>query len=141
MDARDFLVIAKKILGYNTEACFRTSVSRSYYSAYNYFSKECECLGIHIPRNPSGHEILISNFFNSGIEDAADIGRKINDLRSERINADYDLLGQVTKGTAELVFWKTNRIIDNFSKIDRNALKAGMLAYQEKVKNTRTPPS
>ncbi len=140
MDAKDFLDIAKKILGYKTEACFRTSISRSYYSAYHYFSKECECLGVHIPRNHAGHQILVSNFYNSGIKDVADIGRKINDLRSDRNNADYDLLGQVTKGTAELVIIKTEGIIKDFSRIDKNALKSGMSAFQTQFKNARISP-
>lgn len=137
MDAKDFLDIAKQILGYKTEASFRTSVSRSYYSAYHYFSKECECLGVHIPRNHAGHEFLVSHFYNSGIKEVADIGRKIGDLRSDRNIADYDLLGSVTKGTAELVLLKAEGIIKDFCKIDKNALKAGMLTFQTKSKNAR----
>lgn len=138
MDARDFLQVASDVLHYKTEACFRTSVSRSYYAAYHFFCNECECLGIHIPKSPTGHETLITNFFNSGIRTAADIGRTINDLRGQRIDADYVLNAETTERTAELVLQKADRVIRSFNLIVKDDLKSGILTYQARIAATRS---
>lgn len=141
MDAKDFLIVAKKVLGHKIEASFRTSISRSYYAAYNFFSKESGNLGVRIPKSPNGHMILVENFFNSGVDEAVEMGRKINDLRAQRKVADYDLDCLVNQNTAELVLQKAQDIIDKFGTVDKPALKSGIETYQQKKKSLSSPPT
>lgn len=137
MDALEFLKIAKKLIK-GGEAHWRTSISRSYYAVFNHLKKECISLGIAIPKSGKGHNELYLNFYNSGIQDAQDIGAKINDLRSQRVTADYELNSTVSKQTADFTLRKAEGVIAKYPAIDKTALKAGIEKYKAAVKNARS---
>lgn len=140
MDALEFLKIAKKLIN-GGEANWRTSISRSYYAVFNHLKKECITLGIAIPKSSKGHNDLSSNFYNSGVQDAVDIGARINDLYSQRLTADYELHCIVTKQTADLMLRKAEGIIAKYPAIDKTAFKAGIEKYKSAVTNARSASS
>lgn len=137
MDPLDFLRIAKKLLNYDSEANWRTSISRSYYAIYNYLKQECAKLGVEISKGPSGHGDLIRCLRGSELPDAVDIGSKVNDLHSHRIKADYDMAEPITLNTAKLFYRKAEKIKDGFPAIDPAGLKAGIDKYKTTLNEGR----
>lgn len=139
MDALEFLKVAKKLIN-GSEANYRTSIGRSYYAVFNHLKKECISLGVAIPKSSKGHNDLLSNFYNSGIQEAVDIGVGINDLYSQRLNADYELQSVITKQTADLMLRKAEDIIAKYPAIDKTVFKAGVEKYRSAVNNARSTP-
>ena len=129
MDAKDFLKIAKKLLKYNSEANWRTSIGRSYYAIFNYLKQECQALNLHISSGPAGHGELKNYLYNCGIDEGIDIGSKIGDLLTQRIKADYELGEEVTQNTARLMFEKAQDIEKRFPPIDKPSFRAGVEKY------------
>lgn len=137
MDALEFLKVAKKLIN-GSEANWRTSIGRSYYAVFNHLKKECINLGVAIPKSSKGHNDLYINFYNSGIQEAVDIGAGINDLYSQRLTADYELNSTITKQTADLVLRKAENIISKYPTIDKAAFKAGVEKYKSAINNARS---
>jgi uncharacterized protein (UPF0332 family) len=136
MDAKDFLKIAKKLLKYNSEANWRTSIGRSYYAIFNYLKQECRALSLHISSGSAGHGELKNYLQNCGIDDVVDIGSKIGDLYSQRIIADYKLGEEIKQNTAKLMFEKAQDISKRFPSIDKPSFKAGVEKYIAVLKNS-----
>ena len=133
MDAQDFLKIAKKLLRYNSEANWRTSIGRSYYGIFNYLKHECRLVDLSISKGSSGHAELQRYFHNCGINEGIDIGSKIGDLYSQRIIADYELDDKVEEKTAKLMFVKAQDIARRFPAIDKPSFKAGVDKYKAAI--------
>lgn len=133
MEPLEFLGIAKKLLKYNTEANWRTSIGRSYYTTFNYLKQQLEPLGIDIPANATGHNDIVRKFHGSSVDVAVDIGSKTNDLYSQRLISDYRLNETVTHETAKLMFLKAKQVIDDFPLINKTDLKNGIEAYTKLI--------
>ena len=141
MDAKDFLKIAKKLLRYNNEANWRTSIGRSYYAIFNYLKQECLSLSLSIPKGSAGHGQLKNYFQGCGIDEGVDIGSKIGDLYSQRIISDYELNDKVEQKTAVLMFEKAQDIVRRFPAIDKPTFKAGVEKYTSALSNVRSASS
>lgn len=135
MDAKDFLTIAKKLIKYNTEANWRTSIGRSYYAVFNYLKQECQALSLNIPKGAAGHGQLKNYFYNCAIDEGVDIGSKIGDLHSQRIIADYELGEKVEQKTAALMFEKAQDIAKRFPTIDKPTFKTGVEKWINTISN------
>jgi len=73
------------------EARFRSAISRAYYGAFHIaaaFLADCEK---GVPENSTGHELAYRRLFNTQIPAVVEAARNLNDLRRERIQADYKL--------------------------------------------------
>jgi len=138
MDGQDFLRIAKKLLKYNTEANWRTSIGRSYYAIFNYLKQECQALHLRISEGPAGHGELKNYLHNCAIDEGIDIGSKIGDLYSQRIIADYKLNEKVEAKTAILMFEKAQDITKRFPLIDKTSFKTGVENYINILENSRS---
>lgn len=136
MDAKEFLRIAKKLIRYNSEANWRTSIGRSYYAVFNYLKEECSLLNITISSTGEGHGELAENFNNSGIAEGVIIGSKLNDLRSQRNIADYELKQVMSQATAKLMYEKALEVTNSFPSIDKTAFQTAVFQFRGK---TTTP--
>jgi len=141
MDAKDFLKIAKKLLRYNSEANWRTSIGRSYYAIFNYLKQECQTLNLPILGSSKGHNQLKSYLLGCEIDEVIDIGSKIGDLYSQRIIADYRLEEVVEEKTAKLMFEKAQDITKRFPFIDKPSFKTGVDKYIATFKSSTSIPS
>ncbi len=93
MNPLEFLEVAKKLKDSLNESDRRTSVSRSYYSVFNYIRTYLEENSIPIPTF-AGHEVLIQYLKHSGMSKGKMLGQMVEDLRTERNKADYDMKTQ-----------------------------------------------
>ena len=91
MDPRDFVQIARDILGNNVPANCRTAFNRSYYAAYHVGVELIEEAGVKIDRNAQGHNQVTKYFNNCGVNDLVVAQQKLVNLYSDRIKADYRL--------------------------------------------------
>ncbi len=115
MNPLDFLTVADKLRCSSDEAERRTSVSRSYYSVFNYLKTCLAKHGIPVSSSASGHEQIIQYLNNAGIAEAKTLGRIVGDLRSERNKADYSMeLKRFNEEVCSLLFDKARRAIGNF---------------------------
>jgi uncharacterized protein (UPF0332 family) len=95
MNGRDLIILAghlvqNKALG-NNEARYRSAISRAYYGAFHLvvaFLAEHNCT---IAESGQGHESAYRQLFDTKVEPAKEAARHLNDLRRERIRADYRL--------------------------------------------------
>src|SRR5438034_5452135 len=83
-------LVANPALG-DAEARFRTAVSRAYYGAYHVAVEVLGELGLRVPRNFAGHEIVCRELRHANDPGAGLAADLIGDLRTERNKADYDL--------------------------------------------------
>lgn len=91
MDGWDFLTVAQALKRSPRECERRTSISRSYYAAYNGITAFACAQGIRLPKGPEGHEKLYYTLINSEHPDITDIADQLNTLRHQRKCADYDM--------------------------------------------------
>jgi uncharacterized protein (UPF0332 family) len=78
-------------LSVGDEASRRSALSRAYYCAYHVARRLIAKCGIRFVGTASTHEHLPWCLQNAGDANAMDAGRKLQSLRSERNNADYNL--------------------------------------------------
>ncbi|MEX2139409.1 MAG: HEPN domain-containing protein [Pirellulales bacterium] len=83
-------LVANPALG-NAEARYRSAISRAYYGAYHLVVALLSECSLRVPENHNGHEVAYQSLFTTGIPEAVTAARLLNDLRGERIKADYKL--------------------------------------------------
>jgi uncharacterized protein (UPF0332 family) len=89
----DFISLAGKLVVHpslgDDEARFRTAVSRAYYGAFHLAASLLAEWGIRVRRNAYGHQDVYSCFCDADHPEARNIASLLDDLRTERIKADY----------------------------------------------------
>jgi uncharacterized protein (UPF0332 family) len=73
------------------EARFRSAISRAYYGAYHLAAALLQELQIPVRRNQTGHQQVYRCLFGCGHPNAVLAAQLLDELRSERNGADYDL--------------------------------------------------
>jgi len=91
MDARDFLTVADKLAAGSTEADWRSAISRLYYATFHVARDLLGDLGFFVPRADRAHGYFHLRLANCGNPQVAWAGVVMNNLRSLRNQADYDL--------------------------------------------------
>lgn len=137
MNPFEFLTLAQSLSKVaNSEASSRTSISRSYYSIFNFIKDELSGNGIVISQGSNAHGELRIFLANSGVSEAEDLSSLVGDLYGHRITADYKMKSEVTQKTAETVLLKASEIWTTFKKIDKGILAQGIQNF--KAKNNYT---
>lgn len=95
MTGADLILLAGKLaanpaLG-DSEARFRSAVSRAYYGAFHLARSFLMDLGSRVVKNATGHTEIYRTLWNSAHPDARRAARVLSTLRSQRNRADYDL--------------------------------------------------
>lgn len=95
MNGRDLIILAGHLVQNNAlgngEARYRSAISRAYYGAFHLavsFLANHDC---KVVENGTGHEDAYRHLFNTNVDSAREAARTLNDLRRERIRADYRL--------------------------------------------------
>lgn len=95
MNPREFISLAVKLSNCRQEAELRTAVGRAYYGAFHAAREVLEECGVCFPpKELFGADIHRKVQFclaNAGDPDAALVAKKLNTLRRQRNQADYDL--------------------------------------------------
>jgi uncharacterized protein (UPF0332 family) len=111
MNGRDFLSLARTLTNQGTEPARRTAISRAYYAAFHVARDWLESLGFVFPDSDRSHAYLWLRLQNCGEAAVEDAGRDLQDLRSERNVADYDLHLPVTAVRAATAIQESTVII------------------------------
>ena len=92
MKPREFQYLAERFAEHGAyPAEFRSAISRAYYAAFHTGFSLLREMGFPIVQNPYTHEEVYRHLNNSGDADLAKAASKMNDLRTKRNHADYEL--------------------------------------------------
>ena len=92
MDPIEFHDLSKTLVQGSTAAEIRSAVSRAYYAAFHVAAGILREMGFSISTAARGHADVTDRLMGSGHDDVVRIGRDIQDLRTMRNKADYDLV-------------------------------------------------
>lgn len=91
MRGEDFLELAVSLLDSDSEAAWRSAVSRAYYGAFHTAKELLADAGIALPDSGEAHRKILYCLKESGDEGGTDAGNRLGKLRDERNAADYSL--------------------------------------------------
>lgn len=91
MQGEDFLDLADALAAEDSEAAWRTSVSRSYYAAFHVARNLLRDMGFTVPWGPQAHLFVSSRLDGAGHVDIQQTGEQLRIMRRYRNWADYDL--------------------------------------------------
>ena len=116
--ADDFLSFAEKLLSEKTEINYRNAASRSYYAAFHYCLPITELLDK--PAKDGGmHAIVCSKLTESFDQKLKSIGYILQQCRSIRVRADYELNQDFSRNDGELSIKLTKKIIERVLELEK----------------------
>lgn len=83
-------LVAQSGLG-DDDSRFRSAVSRAYYGAFHLATSQLASWQFVVRKNACGHQETYNLLWGSGQPDARRVASLLDDLRTERIKADYRL--------------------------------------------------
>ena len=93
MRGEEYIVLAGRLVASpasgGAEARFRTAASRAYYGAFHLAVALLTFWGLKVKQNAYGHQEVYNMFWGSGHFEARKVASLLDDLRTERIKADY----------------------------------------------------
>jgi uncharacterized protein (UPF0332 family) len=95
MQGIEFLATAESLSLGSRESDWRSAISRAYYAVFHQFREFFLGHGLNLGRSGQAHFSLYSGLLNCGFPAAATLGSRIDQLRSDRVGADYNLAGPV----------------------------------------------
>ena len=140
MDPSEFLKLAHTLKKHaNNEAALRTSVSRSYYSYFNYVCDVIVKQGLTLPEGAAKHKWVELYLQECGMADMVLLASNLADLRTERNCADYDMsLDKFDVLHSTGMYLKAKTAYDGFQKLmgnsaNRKKVRRGILEYCQKI--------
>ena len=138
MTGDQFLTLSGKLVAgtQSGPAEYRTALSRAYYGAFHIAIVFLAELGITLPRD---HGEVCRCLYESGDPDCTEAGRKLSDLQSVRVRADYRLDDSTVERSlaARLGLENAHEIrslLDRCRQEPRSvAIKAGIEAYRRRI--------
>ena len=116
----DFLEFAEWIINkcdQDDDAALRSAVSRAYYTAFHSAKSVLNANGIEISDRDSSHKQVWDAFLNGKNLDWKAVGRKGDEIRVKRTDADYKLKKLNWLPEAEKTIEETKKILATLSKI------------------------
>ncbi len=114
MLAQDFLACARRYASASSEGDWRSAISRAYYAIFHHFREWFRLRGLKIGNGAQAHSNLHFGLANCGILGTQQVAQKIDHLRSDRINADYDLWRVIDSQSALSAVNDANAILTDF---------------------------
>ena len=92
MQPRQFQYLAERLAEHGAyPAEFRSAISRAYYAAFHFGLNLLRAMGFAIVQNQHAHTEVYRHLNNSGDGELLRAASKMNDLRTKRNHADYEL--------------------------------------------------
>jgi uncharacterized protein (UPF0332 family) len=137
MNWRDFLLVASRLAAENTEADWRTAVSRAYYAAFHVARQLLADLRFSVPRADRAHQYLVFRLSNSGEAAVEQAGRDLDTLRRLRNRADYDETPALMQPQADAAVQLSRCIIQALDAARqepaRTQIRDAMIVYERDV--------
>ena len=119
MDPRQFQYLASRLAEHGAYPVeFRTAISRAYYAVFHVGLNLLKEMGFDIFQNAYSHEEVYRHFNNSCDKNLVKAAVKINDLRTRRLHADYELdrTSIEEKKNAKMLVQLSERLIETIEK-------------------------
>jgi len=137
MNPREFLDLAITLLGNSAAADLRSAISRAYYAAFHVTRDFLMALGFLVPNADKAHAFLWLRLSNCGDARFVDVGVRLNDLRSNRNVADYDLGRPISWTEAESNVRTAEDLIDILDALTPGPrltqIRDAMIVYERDV--------
>ena len=137
MTGRDFLALAARLAAGPAEADWRTAASRAYYAAFHTARQLLSDLGFTVPREERAHKYLSFRLMNAPVGQAVRAGLDLDQLRTERNRADYDLNSPFRQPAAMQHVQSAGQVIQALDALrqepDRIALTDAIKVYERNV--------
>ena len=138
MEPRQFLYLAQKLAEHGAyPAEFRSAISRAYYAAFHFGLILLKEMGFSIVQNAFAHEKVYQHLNNSGDDQLSKAASKMNDLRTRRNHADYELNRSDVeeKKNARMLVQEAARLIETIEKRCHNENRSEIIAAIQEWKN------
>ena len=132
----EFLKLAERYATDQSEADWRSAVSRAYYAAFHVARDFMTSLGFVTPRAELAHAFLWRRLGNCGLPSLSSAGSRLNQLRGERNRADYDLNSDLAKKDAQAAVKSAAMVIATLQAVspdDRRLITEAMKTYERDV--------
>jgi len=103
----EYVYLAEQLLNQAGESCFRCSISRAYYGVFCVARDAKGCQNVSI----SVHKIVIDKYKNSTDRNEGMIGHTLENLKKQRISADYIKGKSLGKKDAEKAISRAKEIL------------------------------
>lgn len=138
MKPREFLSVAHQISEINTEAAYRSAISRAYYAAFHKGLEVLETIGTSPRAGSGGHEDVYRFLLNSGTVQVKRAGALLNSLKTVRTKADYYLGNQEVNDPLKVLqeLGNAEKIIKNLEGIsspEKATIRKNILEYKRKI--------
>ena len=110
----DYLTLAERLALEQTEADWRTAISRAYYAAFHAGRLLLLDLGFRVPRASAAHAYVWMRLSNCGDQSIGKAGGELNNMQGDRNRADYDLQRNYVQPDAQVIV-QTARVIQAFA--------------------------
>ena len=132
MNSRDFLPLAERLADDDSEAAWRTAVSRAYYAAFHVACDVMAALGFDVPKADRAHGYLWLRLQNCSNADVIQAGRVLKDLRTHRNRADCEKQHALTQQDAAKYLIDAKAIV---ATLDQTLEEEISLQITEAIKN------
>jgi uncharacterized protein (UPF0332 family) len=112
MDGSDFLDVAWHLLEGESEAAWRSAVSRAYYAAFHVARELMIRNGFVVQGGEAAHAYLWRRLSNGGNREVQTAGNRLNLLRGVRNQADYQLDASFSQALADAQVQTAQDIVD-----------------------------
>ena len=133
---RDALHLAETLCRGASETEWRCAVGRAYYAAFHQARYLLQVLGFQIPRAELVHAFLWKRLRSCGNSSVGTAGSKLQQLRSLRNRADYEVAFDFSKNDAIAAVETSRQILDALETLtltDRQSALDVMTAYERDV--------
>ncbi len=114
MNPNEFLETSERLAQGGTEGDWRSAISRAYYSVFHQFRNFFLAQGLDLGRGGQCHFNLYAALFNCGIPSFAPLGSRVDDLRVNRVAADYDLVTPADQAWAAATVAEARAVLADF---------------------------
>jgi len=117
MQGQDFLLTAERLAKGLLESDWRSAVSRAYYAVFHHLRQFLLQQGLDLGRGGQAHFSLYTGLLNCGVPAAGILANRVDQLRSHRVSADYDLQKPTTQPMAQDAVTLARTLIADFQNL------------------------
>ncbi len=117
MRGSEFQTTAEKLANGNSEGDWRSAISRAYYAVFHHFREWLLGHGLDVGKGGQSHFNLYTGLMNCGIATIKPLASRVDELRFNRVSADYELMRQVRQSDASKWVREGKAIVVDFQAI------------------------
>jgi uncharacterized protein (UPF0332 family) len=133
----DYLALAERLAREQTEADWRTAISRAYYAAFHAGRLLLRDLGFRVPRASAAHAYVWMRLSNCGDPSIVKAGGELNNMQGDRNRADYDFQRDYVQSDAQVVVQTARVVVQAIStglvEPTRSQITAAIRDYERNV--------